>query len=82
MLVYYSNFFDKIFKFYCSDYNKYEGVMTELTKALEMGEYGIYVWPSFAVAAFVILIMLVVTLRSLHHTQKTLNDLQEYQEQK
>ena len=54
----------------------------ELSKALEMGDYGVYVWPSFAVAAFIISIMLVVTLRSLRQTQKILNDLQEYQEQK
>ncbi len=61
---------------------KYEGIMMELSKALEMGDYGVYVWPSFAVAAFIISIMLVVTLRSLRQTQKILNDLQEYQEQK
>ncbi len=50
--------------------------MEKLIETLGMGEYGIYVWPSFSIAAIVILIMLVMTLRSLHQTQKTLNELQ------
>ena len=54
--------------------------MKNLTEALAMGEYGVYVWPSFAVAALVILAMLVFTLRSLRQTQKTLRHLQNNQE--
>ncbi len=54
--------------------------MEKLTEALAMGEYGVYVWPSFAVAALVIMAMLVLTLRSLGKTQKILSDLQNNQE--
>lgn len=55
--------------------------MSELNKVLGMGEYGMYVWPSFIVAAVVILSMIAITLRSLHQTQKTLIELQKYREQ-
>lgn len=55
--------------------------MQEIISALGMGEYGIYVWPSFAVAALIITIMLVMSLASLRRTQKTLTELQNNKEQ-
>lgn len=55
--------------------------MQEIISALGMGEYGIYVWPSFAVAALIITIMLVMSLASLRRTQKTLRELQNNKEQ-
>lgn len=51
--------------------------MENITEALAMGQYGIYVWPSFIIAAFIIIIMLVLSLRSLKHAQKILCGLQK-----
>ncbi|MEQ1789698.1 MAG: heme exporter protein CcmD [Rickettsiales bacterium] len=53
--------------------------MENLTEALGMGGYGVYVWPSFIVAAVVIFAMLMISLRSLRKAQKTLKDLQNSQ---
>ncbi len=49
--------------------------MKNITESLGMGEYGIYVWPSFIIAAVIILVMLVITLRSLRRAQKILSNL-------
>lgn len=49
--------------------------MENVTKTLGMGQYGIYVWPSFIVAAIIIAIMLIITLHSLRQAQKTLKNL-------
>ena len=54
--------------------------MENLTEALAMGGYGIYVWPSFIVAAIIISGMLACSLRSLRRAQKTLKNLKEFQE--
>ncbi len=45
-----------------------------------MGEYGIYVWPSFAIAAIIIISMILIALASLKRAQHTLKKLKEYQE--
>jgi len=52
--------------------------MEDMVKSLGMGEYGIYVWPSFAIAAIVIMAMLLVTLASLKRAQNTLKSLKEH----
>lgn len=51
--------------------------MENLIEVLGMGEYGIYVWPSFIVAFVVITAMLLVSLRSLSKAQKTLENLKK-----
>jgi heme exporter protein D len=51
--------------------------MEEMVKALGMGGYGIYVWPSFAIAAIIIISMLLMTLASLKRAQNTLKSLKE-----
>ncbi|MEZ5690933.1 MAG: heme exporter protein CcmD [Rickettsiales bacterium] len=56
--------------------------MENLLKALEMGEYGGYIWSSYLVAAVIILFIFVVTLRSLRKSQKTLDDLQNNEAKK
>lgn len=48
-----------------------------LARAFEMGGYAIYVWPSFIIAAAVILAMVITSARSLRKAQKTLADLQQ-----
>lgn len=52
--------------------------MENIIKALGMGEYGIYVWPSFAIAAIIIIAMLLITLSSLKRAQQTLKNLKEH----
>ncbi len=42
----------------------------------EMGGYGIYVWPAFAVTAIVLIGLLLASLRSLHGNEETLEGLQ------
>lgn len=54
--------------------------MENLTETLAMGEYGVYVWPSYIIAAIVISVMLVCSLLSLRKAQKTLKTLKEFQE--
>ncbi len=49
--------------------------MENITTALSMGQYGIYVWPSYAVATIVIFVMLMITLRSLRQSQRALRNL-------
>jgi heme exporter protein CcmD len=51
--------------------------MENITEALAMGQYGMYVWPAFIIAAFIIIIMLILSLRSLRRAQKTLSELQK-----
>lgn len=41
-----------------------------------MGGYAAYVWPSFAVTAIVLLVMVFSSLRGLHKAQQTLTELQ------
>lgn len=41
-----------------------------------MGEYGAYIWSSFAMAAFIILAMTIVNIRALRRAQKTLRQLE------
>lgn len=50
--------------------------MENFTNNLAMGEYGAFVWSSFAVATLVIVAMLIISLRSLKKAQKTLHNLQ------
>ncbi len=51
--------------------------MTEvLARKLEMGGYGMYVWPSFILAAVAMSFMVIASLRSLRKAQKTLAELQ------
>ncbi len=54
--------------------------MEKITEFLAMGGYGIYVWPSYIIAAAVIVIMAVVTVRSLRQAQKTLSSLKDYKD--
>lgn len=54
--------------------------MENIIEALSMGGYGFYVWGAFASAAVIIMVMLVVTLRSLNDTQRKLKNLQELQD--
>lgn len=51
--------------------------MENITEILVMGQYGVYVWSSFLVAAVIILVMLGLTLRSLRQAQKILRKLQK-----
>lgn len=51
--------------------------MEKLTEVLAMGGYGSYVWPSFAVAAFILITMAVTTIHSLRKTQDTLAEFQK-----
>jgi len=44
-----------------------------------MGGYAMYVWPSFLIAALVMLGMVFVSMRSLKQAQKSLAELQEIQ---
>jgi len=43
---------------------------------LDMGGYGAYVWPSYGLTAFVLLVLLVVSIRSLNSTAATYKRLQ------
>jgi heme exporter protein D len=47
-----------------------------LAQKLSMGGYAAYVWPSFAVAAIVLIAMVIASLRSLRKAQHTLSELQ------
>lgn len=60
--------------------NKWDSIMENIIEALSMGGYGFYVWGAFASAAVIIMVMLVVTLRSLNDTQRKLKNLQELQD--
>jgi heme exporter protein D len=42
----------------------------------EMGGYGVYVWPAFAVTAIVLIGLALVSLRTLRDNEETLNGLQ------
>jgi len=46
--------------------------MEKLTEVLSMGGNAVYIWPSFAFAAAVILGMVVTSMRSLRKAQRTL----------
>ena len=47
-----------------------------LAQTLSMGGYAAYVWPSFAVAAIVLVTMTASSLRGLRKAQRTLAELQ------
>ena len=51
--------------------------MENIIESLGMGSYGIYVWPSFIIAAVIISVMLVITLCSLRRAQKILSNLKD-----
>jgi heme exporter protein D len=51
--------------------------MEKLTEVLAMGGYAPYVWPSFIIAAAVMLGMVITSMRSLRKAQKTLAELQQ-----
>lgn len=42
-----------------------------------MGGYAPYVWPSFIIAALMMLGMVITSMRSLRRAQRTLSELQE-----
>ncbi len=42
----------------------------------EMGGYGVYVWPAFAVTAIVLIGLVLASLRSLRGNEETLDGLQ------
>ncbi len=42
----------------------------------EMGGYGVYVWPAFAVTAIVLIGLVLASLRSLRDNEETLEGLQ------
>lgn len=42
-----------------------------------MGGYGAYVWPSFAIAALVIMAMIAASLRGLRRAKRTLLQLHD-----
>lgn len=51
--------------------------MEKLTEVLAMGGYATYIWPSFAVAAVVMLALLLTSLRALRRASATLSQLQD-----
>src|SRR3954471_20551083 len=51
--------------------------MEKLTDVLAMGGYAAYVWPSFIIAALLMLGMVITSMRSLRKAQRTLSQLQE-----
>jgi heme exporter protein D len=51
--------------------------MEKLTEVLAMGGYAVYIWPSFLVAAVVMVGMVVFSLRSLKRAHRTLAHLQD-----
>ncbi len=51
--------------------------MGNMAEILDMGGYALYVWPSFIVAALIMLGMVVSSLRSLRRAQKALVHAQE-----
>lgn len=50
--------------------------MEKLTEILAMDGYAVYVWPSFIIAAIVMLGMVIISMRSLRRAQRTLAELQ------
>ena len=51
--------------------------MEKLTEVLAMGGYAPYVWPSFILAAVLMIGMVVTSMCSLRRAQRTLVELQE-----
>ncbi len=49
--------------------------MGSIRAYFEMGGYGVYVWPAFAVTAVVLVGLLLASLRSLRASEETLNKL-------
>ncbi|MEE8560323.1 MAG: heme exporter protein CcmD [Alphaproteobacteria bacterium] len=49
--------------------------MDSIRAYFEMGGYGIYVWPAFAVAAVVLVGLLFASLRSVRASEETLKKL-------
>jgi heme exporter protein CcmD len=54
--------------------------MQKLTDVLAMGGYGVYIWPSFLVAALVMGVLAVSSLRSFKRARQTLLHLQDTHE--
>ena len=50
--------------------------MEKLTEIFAQGGYGVYVWPSFIVAAAVMAGMVALSLRSFRRARRTLAELQ------
>ncbi len=50
--------------------------MDSLSSFLHMGGYAGFVWPSFAITVLVLIVLLVVSLRSLSAREATLAELQ------
>ncbi len=50
--------------------------MGSIRAYFEMGGYGVYVWPAFAVTAVVLVGLLLASLRSLRTNAETLNKLE------
>lgn len=48
-----------------------------MSEFLQMGGYGGYVWPTYAIAALVMVVLLKVTLHNLRRSEKTLDGLQQ-----
>ena len=47
--------------------------MENITKFFDMGGYAAFVWPSLGVAAFILTLMAIVSLRGLRSSQLALN---------
>jgi heme exporter protein D len=48
-----------------------------MSEFFHMGGYGGYVWPTYGIAALVLVVLLLATLRGLKKSEKTLDSLQQ-----
>ncbi len=45
--------------------------MTTIVEYMQMGGYGVYIWPSYGVTALIMIVMLVVSQRTLRSNEAT-----------
>ena len=51
--------------------------MTDTNSILSMTEHGAYVWPSYGLAAFVLIGLVVLSLRTLGHSRAELDRVEQ-----